>query len=75
MNKKLSLFLLLISIGLLTALAAGPVFAGNHQAQMADDHAQTAGGLRNPRIVGCNDATKRGIRGGCKANLRAPWLI
>ena len=30
MNKKLSLFLLLISVVLLTALAAGPVFAGNH---------------------------------------------
>ena len=30
MGKKLSLFLLLISAGLLTALAAGPVFGGNH---------------------------------------------
>ena len=30
MNKKLSLFLLLISVGLLTSLAVGPVFAGNH---------------------------------------------
>ena len=30
MNKKLSLFLLLISAGLLVALAAGPAFAGNH---------------------------------------------
>ena len=28
MNKKLSLFLILISVGLLTALAAGPVFGG-----------------------------------------------
>ena len=30
MKKKLSLFLILISVGLLTALAAGPVFGGNH---------------------------------------------
>ena len=30
MKKKLSLFLILISVGLLTALAAGPAFAGNH---------------------------------------------
>ena len=29
MKKRLSLFLLLISVGLLTALAAGPVFGGN----------------------------------------------
>ena len=29
MSKKLSLFLILISVGLLSALAAGPVFGGN----------------------------------------------
>ena len=54
MNKKLGLLLLLISVGLLTALAAGPVFGSGEDGLKKADAARqkhTATLLANPGVV------------------------
>ena len=54
MSKKLSLFLVLISVGLLTSLAAGPVFGGGEDGLKKADEARqknTAALLAKPGVV------------------------
>ena len=69
MNKKLSLFLLIISVGLLTALAAGSVFAGGEDGLKKADEARqkhTAALLAKPGVVavavGFNSAGEAAVK-------------